>query len=233
MMSAESFDFDLDDLEDLDDLASDVADELLRDEQNWHVTITPRQRSIGGIKVPESPGSPSDSGSGSSVAEGPVSAARKSARAAAAAIKRSSRRRKGLNARERNLRRLESNERERQRMHSLNDAFQELRGVIPHVRIGRRLSKIETLTLAKNYIKALTNVICETRGENPTYELEDLNADKPEDYSDMDDDDDDEDDDRDEDSNNNDIHNDNTTISGTSVGSSSEQNVPSRGKSLI
>lgn len=35
------------------------------------------------------------------------------------------RRRKGvLNAKERNLRRLESNERERMRMHSLNDAFQ-------------------------------------------------------------------------------------------------------------
>lgn len=36
-----------------------------------------------------------------------------------------SRRKKGvLNAKERNLRRLESNERERMRMHSLNDAFQ-------------------------------------------------------------------------------------------------------------
>lgn len=36
-----------------------------------------------------------------------------------------SRRRKSqLNAKERNLRRLESNERERMRMHSLNDAFQ-------------------------------------------------------------------------------------------------------------
>jgi len=35
------------------------------------------------------------------------------------------RRRRGvLNAKERNIRRLESNERERMRMHSLNDAFQ-------------------------------------------------------------------------------------------------------------
>ena len=85
--------------------------------------------------------------------------------------KRSSRRRKALNARDRNLRRLESNERERLRMHSLNDAFQELRGVIPHVRLGRRLSKIETLALAKNYIKALTNVICEIRGEVATYAM--------------------------------------------------------------
>ncbi|KAG5680932.1 hypothetical protein PVAND_010408 [Polypedilum vanderplanki] len=70
------------------------------------------------------------------------------------------RRKKGaLNAKERNLRRLESNERERMRMHSLNDAFQSLREVIPHVKKERRLSKIETLTLAKNYINALTEVV--------------------------------------------------------------------------
>ena len=72
--------------------------------------------------------------------------------------------------RERNQRRLESNERERQRMHLLNDAFQELREVIPHVRIGRKLSKIETLTLAKNFIKALTNIVCEMRGEAVPFE---------------------------------------------------------------
>ena len=88
-----------------------------------------------------------------------------------------SRRRKALSARERNLRRIESNERERQRMHSLNDAFGELRSVIPHVDIGRKLSKIETLTLAKNYIKALTNVVCETRGEKGPYDLTELSAD--------------------------------------------------------
>jgi len=75
-------------------------------------------------------------------------------------------------ARERSLRRIESNERERQRMHLLNDAFQGLRDVIPFVRRGRRLSKIETLTLAKNYIKSLTNVICEMRSEPPVYALE-------------------------------------------------------------
>lgn len=49
--------------------------------------------------------------------------------------------------RDRNSRRLESNERERMRMHSLNDAFQALREVIPHVSMERKLSKIETLTL--------------------------------------------------------------------------------------
>lgn len=103
------------------------------------------------------------------------------------------RRRTTLSARERNLRRLESNERERMRMHSLNDAFQALREVIPHVAMERKLSKIETLTLAKNYIMALTNVICDIRGETRPYEF------CPADEDDLDrrnrDEDDDEDDD--------------------------------------
>ena len=38
--------------------------------------------------------------------------------------------------------------------------------MIPHVKKERRLSKIETLTLAKNYITALTDVIIVMRGEN-------------------------------------------------------------------
>ncbi|XP_053995099.1 protein dimmed-like [Hylaeus anthracinus] len=75
---------------------------------------------------------------------------------------------RGSTPRERTLRRLESNERERMRMHSLNDAFQSLREVIPHVTKERRLSKIETLTLAKNYIAALTDVICAMRNEEKT-----------------------------------------------------------------
>ncbi|XP_051958982.1 class A basic helix-loop-helix protein 15-like [Xyrauchen texanus] len=62
-------------------------------------------------------------------------------------------------AKERNVRRLESNERERQRMHKLNNAFQALREAIPHVKTDKKLSKIETLTLAKNYIKSLTTII--------------------------------------------------------------------------
>ncbi|XP_044731485.1 protein dimmed-like [Chrysoperla carnea] len=84
------------------------------------------------------------------------------------------RRRSGISARERNLRRLESNERERMRMHSLNDAFEQLREVIPHVKMERKLSKIETLTLAKNYIMALTNVICDMRGEEKHYTFLDM-----------------------------------------------------------
>ncbi|XP_053132548.1 class A basic helix-loop-helix protein 15 [Hemicordylus capensis] len=62
-------------------------------------------------------------------------------------------------SKERCMRRLESNERERQRMHKLNNAFQALREVIPHVRAENKLSKIETLTLAKNYIKSLTSTV--------------------------------------------------------------------------
>ncbi|XP_005397970.1 PREDICTED: class A basic helix-loop-helix protein 15 [Chinchilla lanigera] len=71
------------------------------------------------------------------------------------------RRRQGPGSRRENSiqRRLESNERERQRMHKLNNAFQALREVIPHVRADKKLSKIETLTLAKNYIKSLTSTI--------------------------------------------------------------------------
>ncbi|XP_072524212.1 class A basic helix-loop-helix protein 15 [Salminus brasiliensis] len=69
------------------------------------------------------------------------------------------RRRQHGSAKERNVRRLESNERERQRMHKLNNAFQALREAIPHIKMDKKLSKIETLTLAKNYIKALTAII--------------------------------------------------------------------------
>src|SRR6218665_34022 len=79
-------------------------------------------------------------------------------------------------------RRLESNERERQRMHTLNRAFQDLREVIPFVmrdhdegeaervaaadegeRRKCQLSKLETLTLARNYILCLTNLVTEAR----------------------------------------------------------------------
>ncbi|XP_030068755.1 class A basic helix-loop-helix protein 15 [Microcaecilia unicolor] len=74
-------------------------------------------------------------------------------------------------AKQHNARRLESNERERQRMHKLNNAFQALREVIPHVRAEKKLSKIETLTLAKNYINTLTTTILDmSSGRLPTLE---------------------------------------------------------------
>ncbi|XP_076856382.1 class A basic helix-loop-helix protein 15 [Brachyhypopomus gauderio] len=74
------------------------------------------------------------------------------------------RRRQHGGTKERNVRRLESNERERQRMHKLNNAFQALREAIPHVSLDKKLSKIETLTLAKNYIKALTAIVLDMSG---------------------------------------------------------------------
>lgn len=74
------------------------------------------------------------------------------------------RRQHGSSNKERSIRRLESNERERQRMHKLNNAFQALREAIPHVKTDKKLSKIETLTLAKNYIKSLTSIILDMSG---------------------------------------------------------------------
>lgn len=43
--------------------------------------------------------------------------------------------------------------------------MQSLREVIPHIKKERRLSKIETLTLAKNYITALTDVITKKKSD--------------------------------------------------------------------
>lgn len=51
-------------------------------------------------------------------------------------------------------------------MHTQIHQIQSLREVIPHVKKERRLSKIETLTLAKNYITALTDIIVLMRGED-------------------------------------------------------------------
>ena len=57
--------------------------------------------------------------------------------------------------------RLSINARERRRMHDLNDALDELRTVIPyaHSPSVRKLSKIATLLLAKNYILMQGNAL--------------------------------------------------------------------------
>ncbi|KAL4240214.1 negative regulation of myotube differentiation [Mactra antiquata] len=153
---------------DIDDMTSQVdfpmAEEIHADDSFWDYT---GYKSIMGSKKGQSsrseePPSPSDSGGGMSNSEDFNERKMKSP-------KKSAKRRKGVSARERNMRRIESNERERQRMHSLNDAFEGLRNVIPHINMERKLSKIETLTLAKNYIKALTNVICDLRGEKAVF----------------------------------------------------------------
>ncbi|XP_041479012.1 neurogenic differentiation factor 1-like [Lytechinus variegatus] len=57
------------------------------------------------------------------------------------------------------LRRLKANTRERNRMHGLNDALDRLRKVVPCYSSTQKLSKIETLRLAKNYIHALADIL--------------------------------------------------------------------------
>lgn len=63
--------------------------------------------------------------------------------------------------------RLSINARERRRMHDLNDALDELRSVIPyaHGPSVRKLSKIATLLLAKNFIMMQNNIIEELKKE--------------------------------------------------------------------
>lgn len=57
------------------------------------------------------------------------------------------------------VRRLKANARERNRMHGLNDALDVLRKHIPCYSKTQKLSKIETLRLARNYIGALAAVL--------------------------------------------------------------------------
>ncbi|XP_067343141.1 neurogenic differentiation factor 6-A [Channa argus] len=57
------------------------------------------------------------------------------------------------------LRRIEANARERNRMHSLNNALDSLRKVVPCYSKTQKLSKIETLRLAKNYICVLGEIL--------------------------------------------------------------------------
>ncbi|CAI2318541.1 unnamed protein product [Caenorhabditis sp. 36 PRJEB53466] len=65
----------------------------------------------------------------------------------------------GLNEQEQNLLRNSINSRERRRMHELNDEFEALRECLPYPNEAnsRRMSKANTLLLASNWIKHLTN----------------------------------------------------------------------------
>lgn len=63
------------------------------------------------------------------------------------------------------IRRQEANTRERSRMHGLNAALESLRKVVPCYSKTQKLSKIETLRLAKNYIWALTETL--SAGKRP------------------------------------------------------------------
>ncbi|VDO61114.1 unnamed protein product [Heligmosomoides polygyrus] len=64
------------------------------------------------------------------------------------------------------VRRMKANGRERQRMHGLNDALDVLRQYIPITTQHQKLSKIETLRLARNYILALQQIL--NTGQPPT-----------------------------------------------------------------
>ena len=57
------------------------------------------------------------------------------------------------------LRRIKANARERSRMHGLNGALEILRETIPSFNVAQKLSKIETLRLARNYIFLLSEVL--------------------------------------------------------------------------
>ncbi|KAF6727262.1 Class E basic helix-loop-helix protein 22 [Oryzias melastigma] len=71
----------------------------------------------------------------------------------------------GKKTKEQKMLRLNINARERRRMHDLNDALDELRAVIPyaHSPSVRKLSKIATLLLAKNYILMQAQALEEMR----------------------------------------------------------------------
>ncbi|XP_066445893.1 neurogenin-1 [Eleutherodactylus coqui] len=66
-------------------------------------------------------------------------------------------------------RRVKANDRERNRMHNLNSALDELRSILPCFPDDTKLTKIETLRLAHNYIWALSE----------TLRLADQSKDKP------------------------------------------------------
>ncbi|KAM5171941.1 neurogenin-1 [Mantella aurantiaca] len=56
-------------------------------------------------------------------------------------------------------RRVKANDRERNRMHNLNSALDELRDILPCFPDDTKLTKIETLRLAHNYIWALSETL--------------------------------------------------------------------------
>ncbi len=67
-------------------------------------------------------------------------------------------------------RRVKANTRERSRMHGLNEALDVLRKYVPCYSKTQKLSKIETLRLARNYISVLSTILKEgRRPDNVTF----------------------------------------------------------------
>ncbi|XP_068807275.1 neurogenin-3 [Struthio camelus] len=62
----------------------------------------------------------------------------------------------GMLSKQKKSRRMKANDRERNRMHHLNSALDALRSVLPTFPDDAKLTKIETLRFAHNYIWALT-----------------------------------------------------------------------------
>uniref|UniRef100_A0A8C6SGX3 Neurogenin 3 n=1 Tax=Neogobius melanostomus TaxID=47308 RepID=A0A8C6SGX3_9GOBI len=60
---------------------------------------------------------------------------------------------------QRGKRRVKANDRERHRMHNLNSALDALRSILPALPEDTKLTKIETLRFAHNYIWALTETL--------------------------------------------------------------------------
>ncbi|KAK2824016.1 hypothetical protein Q5P01_021191 [Channa striata] len=60
---------------------------------------------------------------------------------------------------QRGRRRMKANDRERHRMHNLNSALDALRSILPALPEDAKLTKIETLRFAYNYIWALTQTL--------------------------------------------------------------------------
>lgn len=68
-------------------------------------------------------------------------------------------------------RRMKANDRERNRMHSLNDALEKLRLHLPLGSEDNKLTKIETLRLARNYIWALGELLQIDSTSSEAYEF--------------------------------------------------------------
>ncbi|XP_035807242.1 neurogenin-3 [Amphiprion ocellaris] len=79
---------------------------------------------------------------------------------------------------QRGRRRMKANDRERLRMHNLNSALDALRSILPALPEDAKLTKIETLRFARNYIWALTETLrmADQHGHTPDYLASDLSS---------------------------------------------------------
>ncbi|XP_062422704.1 neurogenin-3 [Pungitius pungitius] len=77
----------------------------------------------------------------------------------------------GPKSRQRGRRRMKANDRERSRMHNLNSALEALRTVLPALPQDAKMTKIETLRFAHNYIWALSETLrmAEQHAHAPQY----------------------------------------------------------------